>query len=372
MELEQSVAEVPQAPPPAPVEAPAERESPGDRITREEQEMRDDLAKVYRNATRERGPDGKFASKNGEAAPIEAPVESKAPAEKPVEAKPPVETPKAPATPPPQSWSAESRAHWDKLPPEVQTYINQRETEAHAKISELGQKARFADDFQRTLAPILQNVPNEARTPEYISNLYRADAMLSRDPVEFIKLAAQHHGIDLASLVPDPFAVQDPQTAQWEARHRASQAKIEELERRLGEVGNRVIDREKVEQEAKNAEYQRIVDEFAKDKPDINQLMSDMLPMAQIIMQANPNRPPQEVLKEAYERAQWANPQTRAALLERQAQEAERKKIEDAKAAADKARRAASINVRSSPAPANANVSIDDDLRGVWRRHNSA
>ena len=52
-----------------------------------------------------------------------------------------------------------------------------------------------------------------------------------------------------------------------------------------------------------------------------------------------------ETLKDAYEKATWANPQTRVALLE------EQRKAEDAQRAqrARQAQRAGAINVRTSP-----------------------
>src|SRR6185437_5162192 len=52
----------------------------------------------------------------------------------------PAETaPAEPKAKAPQSWSAAERAHWEKIPPEVQAVIARREEEAHRGITTLGQ-----------------------------------------------------------------------------------------------------------------------------------------------------------------------------------------------------------------------------------------
>lgn len=360
---------------PAP-EAPAaivEKEAPADKAAREEKALDDDLRKVFRNANKPRDEDGKFASKDGKpkeeapAKPLEAaklPADPKA--EKPAEVKP---EPVKPAVPPPQAWKAEVREKWATLPPDVQSYIAEREQAAHQRISELGQKAQVVEQLESVWKPHEYRLQGISK-PDYLNSLLAADSALRQDPVGFIKLIAQHNNIDLNSMVSDPYAVADPQSAQVQATLQAANARIEQLERQLGEVGQRVIGRETAERQAKEQEYNRMVEEFGKGKEDWQDLLPDMMANAAALVQANPNRPPQEVLQEAYERSQWGNPKTRKAMMERQAKEAEAKRLEEAKAAADRAKRAGSINVRNAP-PVNGKASLDDDLRAVWRRLNS-
>jgi hypothetical protein len=49
----------------------------------------------------------------------------------------------------PQSWSATEKAHWDKIPAEVQAVIARREEEAHRGITALGQQSLSPDDPRR-------------------------------------------------------------------------------------------------------------------------------------------------------------------------------------------------------------------------------
>lgn len=367
-------------PPPEPVKVDtvaAEVESAGDKAIREEEELDDDLRKVFRKSTtpeRERDETGKF--KSNEPAPVldkEAkPNTPTKPDAKQTEAKPDVKAePSKTAIVAPQSWKAEAKAKWDTLPPDVQAYVAERETQAHKQISELGQKASAIDELGKVIEPHRGRM-NGTNPTDYINNMFAADAALARDPVDFIKKISTHYGIDLNSLVSDPYAVADPQSAQLSATLNAATARIEQLERQLGEVGHRVIGRETAERQAQQQAFDKTIEDFAADKPDIAELADAMTALMPGLQKANPTASHKEILQSAYESAQWANPKTRQALMDRQAKEAESKRLEAAKEAAGRARRAGSINVRGSTPAMNGHASLDDDLRSVWRRNNHA
>jgi|GEM_PF-1083558 len=368
------------APAPEPTQAePPAQESRADRADRENEELRDDLKAVWRKSQTPRDESGKFLPKNGEPAKAAEPSKEEAaakvitapdPAKEAAKAEKPAETPAKTAKPAPQAWSAEAKAHWDKLPPEAQAYIAEREAQAHQKISELGQKAKAVEDLAEFVRPHMHRM---GTTPpqEYISNLFHADEALARDPVEFIKFVAKQKGIDLNSLVSDPYAFADPQSAQWDAKLQASQARIDQLERQLSEVGQRVNGRDAAEREAQQQAYDKTVTEFFSDKPDGQQLAAAIQALLPAVAADNPSAPLKEVLQSAYEQARWANPATRKALLESQAKEAETKRLEEAKAAAARAKRAGSINVRGTIAQ-NGTTTLHDDLRAIWRRNNAS
>src|SRR3990167_5752658 len=89
-------------------------------------------------------------------------AKGKAP-EKKVEAAPavvaaPAETPK-PKVPRPSSWKKELEAHWDTLPPEVQSYVGQREREYATGVSTYKTEADRAKDVMTVVSqfePALQ------------------------------------------------------------------------------------------------------------------------------------------------------------------------------------------------------------------------
>jgi len=224
--------------------------------------------------------------------------------------------------------------------------------------SESGPRLIFAPHMDR-----VRDMP----PAQYLSNVLAADAALAQDPTAFIKRVADHYKVDLNQFVTDPYAHSDPQSAQWEAKFGAAQAKIEQLERRLGEVGQTVIGREQAERAAREQQYQKTVDDFSADKSDWQEVVPYMGALIEQHAQNNPTASPQDILKSAYEAAQWANPTTRKALQDAAAKESEAKRLEEAKQAASRAKRAGSINVKGAPTPAS-QASLDDDLRAVWRR----
>lgn len=363
------------------VPSPAAAEERRTRAEREAKEFDDDLRAAYRNSKRERGEDGRFAGDTKKVAgPDEAPApvldkDAKPVTAKPVEAKvdptKPVEPVAKPAVPAPQAWKADIAAKWATLPPEVQSYVAEREAATQRLASEHGQARAFVDEINSIYEPHAGRLRG-ADYREHLGNLLTADAALERDPVGFLKYVAQAKGIDINALVPDPYAVADPQAAQWEARYNASQARLEEMERRFGVVEQNVIGRQEAERRSRDEASQKLISEFAADKTDFQDLRDEIIANAGMLRQSDPNATDLEILKQAYERAQWANPKSRQAIIDRQTQDAEAKRIEAAKAQAERARRAGSINVRRSAAPVVGQVSLDDNLRSIWRKHQAS
>ena len=90
-----------------------------------------------------------------------------------------------------------------------------------------------------------------------------------------------------------------------------------------------------------------------------------------IIRQSNPHASNMELLELAYDRAAWANPNTRQQRMDAQAKTQEQKRSEAAKKAADDAMRAKSINVTGSPSSVDPDV-YDSDMRRIFRKNHAA
>lgn len=375
MEELSSAPEAPETPTPAETPAPAEAEpaaeapSPADQKAAQEKAYDDDLRKAFRNATRERSEDGKFVSKEPK---DEQPVaEAKPEAEKPVEAKP-EEQPKPSGIAPPQSWNAEAKARWDKLPAEDQAYIAQREGEVHRAISRLGQYAREMEPVGRVINEYADRLQQLNATPDqYIANLAYMDTWLSRNPVEAMKKIAETYNVDLNAIA-DPFALPaDPHQQQLTAQLEAAMQKIDYLERQVGDTRQRVVGREAQEHQARQSAYEQTVNEFFADKPDSKDLVDDIELHIARLQRSDPTLTPKEMLQQAYDRARWANPTTRARLMQEQQAQAEKARLEEAKKAATTAKRAAAINVNGSVHQRGA-PSMDDDMRAIWRRNHAS
>jgi hypothetical protein len=347
---------------PAPTEAKAP-ESVENKFEAAEKALDDDLRRTYRNANKPRAENGKFASTDGEKAAAEADKPADAEA-KPAEATP-AEQLKAPAIPPPHSWSKEAAAEWGKIPPALQAHIAQREAQSHKQISELGQYAKAFEPIREALAPHADRLGNDPKG--YIERVLAADLWLARDPVNAIKALADSYRVDLASIA-DPFALPaDPQSQQLNAQLNAAWQEIDNLKRQLGDTRQRVEGREAQEYQARQSSYEREVDAFVSDKPDFNDLASDIETYIPLIKRSNPTLSTKDILQEAYDRARWANPATRQRLIAEQTARQEQARLETAKKAAADAKRAAAINVNGSVVQ-RGQPSLDDDLRSIWRR----
>ena len=360
MEELTSAPEAPETPTPAEsAPAPAaETPSPAEAKEASEQAYDDDLRAAYRNATRERDETGKFSSTDPKP---EQPVEEK-----------PEEAPKASAIPPPQSWNADAKAQWDKLPPEAQSYIAQREGEVHKAISRLGQYARDMEPIGQVINAYADRLQQLNTTPEnYINNLATMDVWLTRDPVGAMKKIAETYKVDLGALA-DPFAFPaDPQQQQLTAQLEAANQRLAYLEQQLGDTRQRVVGREAQEYQARQSAYEQQIEEFFSDKTDAKDLVDDIELHIQRLRRSDPNLTPKQILEQAYERARWAHPATRQKLMDEQRVKAETARLEEAKKAAAGARRAAAINVNGSVAQ-RSSPSLDDDLSAIWRRNHAS
>lgn len=354
-----------EAPAPAP-EAKSEPQSEGDKAAAAEAALDDDLRKVFRKANPDRDESGKFAPKDGKPA---SPLDGKAEGQPAVDAKP--AEPAKPSVPPPQSWTAEAKAQWAKLPPEAQAYVSQREADAHKAISQLGQTVKSFEPLARIITPHADRIASVGDTPAaYIEKMFAADQYLSRDPVNAIKWLADSYKVDLNALA-DPFALPaDPQSQQLNAQLSAAFQEIDQLKRMLNDTRQVVHGRETQEQMARQSQVESTIESFAADKPDFDSLETEILTLIPAVKKSKPDLSHKDVLQEAYDRARWANPATRQKLIDQQRTEAEAKRLDAAKSAAANAKRSAAINVNGS-APVRGLPALEDDLRSIWRRNHA-
>ena len=339
----------------APAPAPAESES-------QAAEIDDSLAKIWAKNNPARADDGKFASretpvKQDEAPAVEGEPAPDAPA---VEAKPEP----APVVDAPRAWTAEQKALWAKIPPEAQPVIAQREAELHEIKTAAGRMAAeikpVRDAFQQH-ADYLNQIGQ--RPEQWLNNALALSRQLDAgNAPQVIKHLADRYGVDLGQIY-DPLAPPPDQ------RVLELERKLEALEyQRQSDLQGRAASQEA----AQLSEFDRIANEFKTANPDATEIEDDIVAEINAIRQQQPNLDPAALLKQAYERAAWANEKTRSKRLE--AQVAERVKAQEearvsaAKEAAAKARSAASVNVAGSAAPSDDGGDLDTLLRSVYRK----
>lgn len=251
----------------------------------------------------------------------------------------------------PVSWSAEDKAEFAKLTPAAQKIIAKRESERdrafQQKADEAAQLKRRYDGIEQVLAPRRQEIAMSGMTEaQAIGQLAAINDFAKKDPAGYIQWAAQQLKVDLGQIAaPAEQQQTDPQ-------YRA-------LNERLSRFEQHQVQQQRAAAEAQQRAQQQAhqmslsdIEAFASEadasgapaRPYFQHVLNDLLPITQLIRQTNPQLPNREVLQQAYERAVWANPETRAAVQELSRRQDEAKRTADAaKKAADAKRAASSI-----------------------------
>lgn len=264
----------------------------------------------------------------------------------------PVEAKKAP-----QSWSAADRAHWDKIPPEVQAVITRREEEAHRGITAMGQEASFGKRINEIVTPYLPIIRAEGGTPEGAVRdlLQTAYVLRTANPEQktalFRQIATQY-GVDLSAVAQGAPEV-NPE--------------VQALRQELAQVKGYIASGEQQQHQQVQVQAQQVIDAFAADAK--NEFYEQVKPlMGQLLVSGQAS-----TMQDAYDKACWAVPDVRSTILSRQQAEAEAKRAAEAKAKADAKRRAGGSISGSPGAPvttgttANPNLSLRDELKQAFR-----
>jgi hypothetical protein len=336
------------------VDTPAVHTDPMDRI---DQTMREHYDKI--NPPRE---NGKFVAKDKPAEGAEAPADTEIKDQNPAEVV--TEPPKVAAIDPPVSWSAEKKALWPTLSPDAQSYIAQREGEAHKRISELGQQVKAHEPYRQIeehFSDVLRK--NNLRGPDAVARAMAVARMFDENPENAISELSKAYGVNLSgSQSPS----QEPGQESGEVR--ALKSEIASLKRMVGETASKVTAREQAEHQQTQAALDKLVADFSKDKTDLAEIEGDFVAHISAIRSAEPDLAHEKVLEKAYEAARWANPNTRTKLLaEQEKQRAEKADAEQKKKAAE-AKKVGSLNVKSTSASPAKKGSWEDTLQEVGER----
>lgn len=276
----------------------------------------------------------------------------------------------APSIPVPQSWSADVKDKWSTLPPDVQTYIAKRESEAHEAITRQGSELKAYEPVKQVIERNKDVFERAGVTADDgINRLLAAERLLEQNPVAAITQLAKAYGVDLAAQFGGQANTDSAQTALHQ--------RIAFLENQLNDTSNRISERERMEAQTQQQSVQSLIETFAKDKSDWADLENDILAEITGIRAAIneglfPNLTPDQMLAKAYERAQRNNPVAFAKRQEAERKAEEEKRLAEAKKRAEDASRVNRTNVRSTPANGRTISTIDDDLKATYRKLNSA
>lgn len=279
-------------------------------------------------------------------APAETPVEDGldvSDTEKPVSE---LETPAV--RPPPKSWAKEKHEIWSKLPPDAQDYYEQREKQMLDGLEQYKGDATYARQLKEVVTPykaMLESMGvSETDAVKYLLN---AQYQLTHGSDQQRRAAYERIGAELGFI-----------TQQATQESAPVDPVVKQLQDKLDRIESELTAKQQAELQTARAKANSEVETFASDAANLyfGEVAQDMVPF---IKQGLP-------LKDAYDRAVWANPATRAKEQARLQTEAQEKLKEKAKPEVEAARRAASTNVRGAESrrePTEPTGSMEDTMK---------
>jgi len=326
--------------------------------------MEDTIRDTYRNLTSSEEPTA-AAPENGPAAGgVEDPEaaaqrirDAQGKFAKPAEPNPdaapdavPADVPVVEAKPAPNTWKKEAAEKWATVDPVVRAEIERREQDFHKGVEQYKERAQFAQTMERAMAPYMQTIQQIGMTPDQaIGGLMALDHKIRHgSPEQKVAVFAQlmhEAGVDI-SQVANAQQNTDPRVYAAEQEAQQLRAQFQNYQQTAQQQAESALNSE--------------IEAFAADPSHshfdaVKGHMSALLQAGQA-----------QSLADAYEQAIYANPTTRAAVLQQQ----EAAKREEAAKKAQAAKAAASINVQRRPAMPTAQPigSMDDTIRETLRR----
>lgn len=244
----------------------------------------------------------------------------------------------------PAHWPAADRELFAKQTPEAQKWLLGRhkamEADYTRRVQEVATFRREADELGEIFAPWKQQMDLQGITRvQAIRQLAAAHKRMQEDPAVGIQWLAQNYGIDLKSLV-EGAAAADP--AGESPTVKALRQQVETLSGQLKTLTGAQNDQQMNAHLSQVEQFAEAKDDQGKPKhPHFDEVAQDV---ARLIRAARAGGETLS-LQDAYDRAIYANPTTRAKVLAAQDAERRAKEESDRKAKADAAKRAAAANI---------------------------
>ena len=215
----------------------------------------------------------------------------------------------------PQSLPADVKGEWAKLPPSVQKYWADRESEIHKRFTTDGERLKSLSAFEEVLKPYQGQLQQyQVPAPEYVRRLAHADQLLAQNFEQGIQEVYRLYGRTYPAAS-QPGAQPDPNSA---------------LAQRYSQLQQKVESLEQASETAKLSAAQESVNAFKKDRPHfdaVETLMSELMETG--AAQKVPGDAP--LLEKAYTLAITIHPEVKAAIAKEEADKAAAKAAEEAK-----------------------------------------
>ena len=235
------------------------------------------------------------------------------------------------AKPAPKTWPKEMHEHWAKTPPAVQEYWETREKQMLDGLEQYKGAAAYGKQMHDVINPYMATIQAAGvNPPQAVQYLLNAHQKLSTgspaQKAELFRALAKDYGIDVGGTGE---AIDTPQVDPM----------VRQLQEELHSIKQTLQGSAQAQTAAERERIGKEVNSFASDAahPYFDEVADDIV----VMLKSGAS------LQDAYEKAVWANPVTRAkemARLQQEQVETNRKAALDKAAAAKKA---ASVNIQN-------------------------
>jgi len=290
----------------------------------------------------------------------------------------------------PETWARDAAADWDKLTPRAKEEILRREDNMKQYYAQNNQRIQFAASMEKLAGPympamhaagitLVDNIANLLNTQYRIQNGTPAD--IAQIALEIV----QQNGNDtetLRQLIGGGTQVQagDGQGGQPGNIDIANHPLFKNLQEKLNRFEQAQVQQTNEQQQQQRQEVQLAVRSFRNElgddgkplRPYFDTVYSDMVADIPFIKRQHPGISYKDLLAKAYERAIWANPETRKALQTKSLGSQKRKVSSEAKKKVTAAKRKAKGNLKAGLKPSSSGGdskgSIDDTMNATMNK----
>jgi hypothetical protein len=296
--------------------------------------------------TPEETPEPTEAKPPAEETPEEAPESESTPELEKAEAKP---APKEPVDEkiahPPSTWTAKAKAEWQKIDPQIRHEIKRREASAAEGIRQYKEQAAYGERISKTLNPYQPFFKSKGIDPiraveDAVNLAYTLDTSTPQQKGVILARIAKQYGADLSALTKP--GSDDP-----------VQQELARLREEVEATKRDRLNSQSLAQQQQNQRLEQVVADFASETDDTGQLLRPYFWNVASVTTALLESDPTLTLDKAYAIAVEAHPETKALVRAEQSAREAKKRQDEAKAQADKAKKNARLDIpRSTRSPA--------------------
>lgn len=251
----------------------------------------------------------------------------------------------------PKAWKPEHAAHWETIPDSLKDEALRREEDFHRGIEQYKTHSEAGQRYNKVLEPFRETLAQYGMdADQLVAGLLQTQMQLAlgkpEDRIQILQRVLSDYKIDPRSLIPQEEGYVDPE--------------LKALKEQVNTLNSTLSQQQQQALQSRQAEIRGQIQAFASD-PKHDLFSKCETEIAHFIRQD-----PKMTLDAAYERAVWANPETRTEMIRRQTEASTTANAEAARKHAEEAAAAAKGSVRTPARTASVTApagSMDDTMR---------